>query len=73
MEAISETGSSDNKVQVNHIDSDHSIVQNNHSNNNNDDGRINYNNKDDSEDESYDELDGSQLINNMESNKIVEK
>ena len=73
IEGISETGSSDTKVQVNHVDSDHSIVQDDHSNNNDDDGHIHSNNKDDSEDESYDELDGSQQLNNMESNKIVEQ
>ena len=59
IEAINETGSSDNKVQVNHVDSDHSIVQDDHSNNDDDYGRIHSNNKDDSEDESYDGLDGS--------------
>jgi len=60
IKAISETDSSDNKIQVNHFDSNHSIVQDDHSNNNNDDGCIYSNDKDDSEDESYDKLDGSQ-------------
>ena len=70
--AISETDSSKNKNQVNHFDSDHSIVQDDHSNNNNDDGRIHSIDKDDSKDENYDKLDGSQQLNGMESNMIVE-
>ena len=73
IEAISETDLSDNKVQVNHFDSNHSIVQDDHSNNNNDDGRIHSNDKDDSEDESYDELDSSKQLNGMESNRIVDQ
>ena len=60
-------------IQVNNFDSDHSIVQDDHSNNNDDGGRIHSNDKDDSEDESYDELDGSQQLNDMESNKIVKQ
>ena len=71
IKTISKTDSSDNKIHVNHFDGDHSIVQNDHSNNNDTEGRINSNDKDDSEDESYDELDGSQQLNGMESNKIV--
>ena len=43
IEAISETDSSDNKIQVNHFDSDHSIVQDDHSNNHNKNGRIHIN------------------------------
>ena len=62
IEAINKTDSSDNKIQVNYFDSDHSIVRDDHSNNNNEDkdGRTHNNDKDNSEDESYDELDSSQ-------------
>ena len=73
IEATSKTDSSDNKNQVNHFDSNHSIVQDDHYNNNNDDGRIHSNDKDDDDDESYDKLDGSQQLNDMELNKIVEQ
>ena len=73
IEAINETDSSDNKIHVNHFNGDHSIVQDDYFNNNDDDGHIHSNHKDNSEDESYDELDGSQQLNGMESNKIVEQ
>ena len=60
IKAISETDSYDNKIQVNHFDRDHSIVNDDHSNNNNDDdGRTHFNDDNNSEDESYDELDYS--------------
>ena len=38
IKAINKTDSPNNKIQANHFDSDHSIVQDNHSNNNKDDG-----------------------------------
>ena len=49
------TDPSNNKIQVNHFDSNHSIVQDNYSNNNEDDGQTSRNDKDNSEDESNDE------------------
>ena len=58
-EAISKTESYDNKNQTNRFDTNHSIVQDDHSNNNDDYGCIYPNDKDDSEDKSYDELDCS--------------
>ena len=73
IEVISETDSSDNKVQAIPFDSDHSIVQDDHSNNNDNDGRTHFNDKDNSEDESYDESDSSQQLNGMKPNKIVEQ
>ena len=73
IKATCETESYDNKNQTNRFDANHPIVQDDHSNNNDDDGRIHSNNKDDSEDESYDKLDGSQQLNGMESNKIVDQ
>ena len=71
IEAISKTDQSDNKIQVNHFDSNHSIVQDDHFNNKDNDGRTHFNDENNSEDESYDELDSSQHLNSMESNKIV--
>ena len=56
---MNKTDSSDNKIQVNHFDSNHSIVRDDHSNNNEDDGHTHSIDKDYSEDESYDEFDGS--------------
>ena len=73
IETINETNLSNNKIQVDHFDSDHSIIRDDHFNNNNDKGRTHFNNEDDSEDESYDELDSSQQLNGMESNKIVDQ
>ena len=73
IKVISETDSPDNKIQVNHVDSNHSIAQDDHSNNNDDNGCIHSNDKNDSEDESYDKLDGPQQLNDMELNKIVEQ
>ena len=40
IEAINETNSSNNKIQVYHFDNDHSTVQDDHSNNNEDDGKL---------------------------------
>ena len=71
IEATNETESYDNKNQTNRFDSNHSIIQDDHSNNNNDYGRIHSNDKDDSEHESYDELDCSQQLNGMELYKII--
>ena len=64
---------SDNKIHVNNFDSNYSIVQDNHSNNNNNnnDSHTHFNDKNNSEDESNDELDNSQQLNGMELNKIV--
>ena len=73
IETISGTDSSDNKIKVNNVNSDHSIVQDDHSNNHDNDGRIRSNNTDDSEDESYIDLDGSHQLGGMESNKVVKQ
>ena len=71
VEVINKTDSSNNKVQVNHFDSNHYIVQDNYSNNNKDDGHTPRNDKDNSKDESHDELDSSPQLIDMKSNKIV--
>ena len=47
------------------------IVWDNHSNINNNNNCIHFNDENNSEDESCDELDSSQQLNGMESNKIV--
>ena len=70
IEAISETDSSDNKIQVNHFNNDHSIVQDDHYNNNNDDNQTHLNDEDNFEDESYYKLNSLQQLNGKESKKI---
>ena len=71
IKAINETDPCDNKIQVDHFNSNHSIVQDDYSNNSKDDGRTHFNDGDNSEDESYDELDCSQHLNGVEPNRIV--
>ena len=71
IKAINETDSSNNKIQVNYSDSNHYIVQDIHSNNNKDDGQTPHNDKDNSKDESHDELDSSPQLIDMKPNKIV--
>ena len=59
MEAIDEKDFSNNKIQTNHLDNDHFILQDDHSDNFEDDGRTHFNDKNNSGYESYDELDSS--------------
>ena len=73
IKATSETESYDNKNQTNRFGANHPIVQDDHSNNNNDYVCIHPNDKDDCEDKSYDELDCSQQLFGMRSNKIIEQ
>ena len=73
IEVINETDSSNNKIQVNHFDSNHSLVQDDHSNNNKDDGQTPRNDKDNSEDESHGELDSSPQLIHMKLNNIVDQ
>ena len=73
IKATSKTESYDNKNQTNCFDAKHPIIQDDHSNNNNNYGCIHPNDKDDSEDKSYDKLDCSQQLFGMRSNKIIEK
>ena len=62
IKAINETNSSNNKIQVSYFNSNHYIVQDNHSNNNKDDGQTPPNDKDNSKDESHHELDSLQQL-----------
>ena len=73
IEAVNETDSSDNKIHVNHFNNDYFIVQDNHSNIINNNGPTHFNDENNSEDESYDKLDGSQQLNGIELNKTVEQ
>ena len=73
IEAISETESYGNKNQTHRFDTNHYMIQDDHSNNNADYGYIYPNDMDDSEYESYDELDCSQQLNGMEWYKIIEQ
>ena len=57
IKVICKTDSSNNKAQVDHFDSDHSIVRDNHFISNEDDGQTHFNNENNFEEESHDELD----------------
>ena len=71
IEAISKTDSYENKFQVNNFDRNYYTVQDDQSNNNDNDSHTHFNDEDNSEDESYDELDNPQQLNRMKSNEIV--
>ena len=71
IETMNKTDSSDNKIQINHFDSDHSIVRDDHPNNNNDESQTPSNDKDNSEDGGHGKLDSSQQLKDLKSNKIV--
>ena len=59
IEAISKTNSSDNKIQVIHINNNQAIVQDDHSNNHNKDGHTHINDRNNPEDENHSELNSS--------------
>ena len=59
IEAISETNSYDNKIQIIHFNNNQAIVQDDHSNNHNEDSHTHINDKNNSEDESHNELNSS--------------
>ena len=63
---INETDSFITKIQINTSDSNCFIARDDHFDNTKDDGQTRSNNVDNSEDESYDELDNSQQIDCME-------
>ena len=71
MKAINDTDSSNNNIQVNHFDSDHSIVSDDYSKNNKDGSQTQYNDNNNYGDESHGELDSPWQLNDIESNKIV--
>ena len=68
---INETDSFFTKIQFGHFYSDCFTDQDDHSDNNKDDGQTLWNDEDHFTDKSYDELDSSQQLDCMESNKIV--
>ena len=72
-EAISRKNLYNNQFQVNNFVRNHFTVHDDQSNNNNDDGRTHFNDEDNSEDKSYDELDNTHQLNRMESNEIVDQ
>ena len=71
IKAINKTDSSNNKIQVDHVNSEDSIVQNDHSNNNKDEGQTQSKDGDNYVDKSHGKLNSSHQLYNMESNKIV--
>ena len=62
IEAINKENSFNKKIQNNHCDSDHFILQDDHSDNYEYDSWTHFNNENNSENESYDELDNSQQL-----------
>ena len=60
-----------NKVQTNHLNSNHFTLQGVHFDNGEGGSRTQFNNENSSKDESYDALDSSQQLNDMEFNKII--
>ena len=60
IEAINKVDLSNNKIQVDHVNSEDSIVQDEHSNNNKDQGQTQFKYKDSSVDKSHGKLDSSQ-------------
>ena len=60
IDMMNKTDSSDNKIQINHFDNNQSIIRDDYSNKNNNDSQTPSNNKDNSEDGGYGELNSSQ-------------
>ena len=58
-------------MQIDHFNSEYFKVQGDHCDNNEDGGQTQCINADNSEDESYDELNSSRQLNDMKSNKLV--
>ena len=69
---MNKTDSSDNKIRIDHFDSNQSIVRDDHSNNNDDDSQTPSNDKDNSEDGSHHELDNSQHLDDLKSDMIID-
>ena len=65
IKAMNKTNSSDNKIQINHFDSNQSIVRNDYSYNNDDNSQTPSNYNVNSGDKSHGELDSSQQIKDM--------
>ena len=71
IELVNKTDSSNNKIQIDHFNIEQSIVQENYSNNKEYGSQTSNNNKDNSEDGDTDELDNSQHLEDLMSDKIV--
>ena len=71
IEPLNNTDSSNNKIRIDHFDTEPSVVRDDHHNNNKYDSQTPSNNKDNSEDGNHDELDSSQHLEDLKSNKIV--
>ena len=69
---MNRTDTSDNKIQINQFDIKRSLVQDDHSNNNKYDSQTPSINKDNCEKGSHEELDSSQHLEHLKSNKIVD-
>ena len=66
------TDSSDKKIRIDHFDIEQSVVRDDYSNNSKYGSQIANNNKDNSEDGDTDELDNSQHLDDLKSDKIVD-
>ena len=71
IDPMNKIDSSDNKIEIDHFDSNQSVVPDDHFNNNDNDSQNPYNDMDDSEDGSHGELYSLQQLKDLKSNKIV--
>ena len=62
IKATNEEDLFNNKIQINHFDSDHFILQDGYSDKCEDDGQTHFNNENNSEDKGYDELESNKTI-----------
>ena len=70
IQVINEMNSFTTKIQINHFNSDHFTAQDDHFDNTKDNGQAQCDAVGNSEDESYDEIDSSQKLYGMQSNRI---
>ena len=72
IKTMNKTDSSDNKIRIDHFDIKQSVVGNNHSNNKEYNSQTPSNNRNNSGDESHNELNNSQHLDNLKSDNIVD-
>ena len=70
---MNKTDSFNNKIQIDHFDSDQSIVRDDYSNNNDNDSQTPNNGRNNSKDWSHGELNSSQQLKDLKLNKVVDQ
>ena len=73
IKVINETDSSNNKIQVDHANSEDPMVQDDHSNNNKGDSQTQVKDKDSYVNKSHGKSDSSQQLKDLKSNKMVDQ